>query len=287
MNASTRKRSVTPWLCLYYCWCGPTHGPSCLSQVTRSHLLSPPTLVSTRTPGLTQGHTCMCPLHLRSTRSYRSAPRSPPPPPHPLSSPRDPPCRSHIHPCSRAKPRLLTGAVLPLPRTGTFASAHTFPRPETHLHSNTHTCEHARTHAHTHACSGAHTHHVLYPIDLHLNHKTGAQISKESQDPPRYLNSPSHPVAEEHVLPHSPWARCPGRHPFPGHTVTLVTLAGLSPSSRFPSSSLGSPAPPSSQNNPCRWGHRHLHSAATAELSGPPEPASPAPCQPARLAQGK
>ena len=148
-------------------------------------------------------------------------PRPPPPPPPPLSSPRDPPCRSHIHPCSRAKPRLLTGAVLPLPRTGTFASAHTFPRPETHLHSNTHTCEHARTHAHTHACSGAHTHHVLYPIDLHLNHKTGAQIPKESQDPPRYLNSPSHPVAEEHVLPHSPWARCPGRHPFPGHTVTV------------------------------------------------------------------
>lgn len=79
-----------------------------------------------------------------------------------------------------------------------------FPPPSTHRHvcfcshlplylnSLTFQCTHTRSLTHRH---------VLYPVNLHLDHKTCAHTPERSQGTPWYLSCPSLPVTSRHYPP--------------------------------------------------------------------------------------
>ena len=242
--------------CFYYCWhcpyisslpiCPRSHCPTCSHQArtgvhshTRAHSHAHLPMSLTRVSQLR-----------RPSSSCGSNPRAlplPSPPPHWLSSSQLP--------------------SLPLPHSFLLTDkpplAHPrFPPPSTHRHICF--CSHLPLYLNSLAFQCTHTRslthrHVLYPVNLHLDHKTCAHTPERSQGTPRYLSCPSLPVRSRHYPP-LPRHTALGR-PLPGPRSDPPphSPAGLYPPGCFPSSSLSSPAPPSSQNSPCRCRHRHLH----------------------------
>ena len=100
---------------------------------------------------------------------------------------------------------------------------------------------------------------LLYRVSSYLDHETCVHTyTKQSQGMSCTSAGPSLPAMSTYypaLLRHTAL----GRSLLRPHSDTPVTPTGLCLPSCFPSSSLSSPCPPSSQNSPCVCGHRHLH----------------------------
>lgn len=219
--------------------CPRSHCPTCCHH-THDH-------VHSHTRACSQAHLSLSLTHVsklhRPSSAYGPNPRClshSPPLPHTCSqAPIYLPYHSHIHFCSQTSPHLLTLALLPLPHTGTFAAS-------LGLNSLAFQCTHS------------HTQTPALPGQLVLGSQNLCTYTKQSQGMSRTLAGPSLPAMNTYY-PALPRHTALGRPLLRPHSDTLVTPTGLCLPSCFPSSSLSSPCPPSSQNSPCVCGYRHLH----------------------------
>ena len=161
-------------------------------------------------------------------------------------APNYPRCYSHIHFCSQTSPHLLTLALLPLPHTGTFASA----PPSLGLNTLAFQCTH--TQAHSDACfTGSARTWITKLMYIHTYTRQSQGMSRTSAGPSLPAMSTYYPALLRHTAL--------GRSLLRPHSDTTVTPHRTVSSQLLPLLQSRSPCPPSSQNSPCVCGHRHLH----------------------------